>query len=72
MIDTEQDQVEAKVHTMPPCDFVGEDFVDCAGSDRYDFKTQVGSWANGCTAHYEYYRLYQDLGTGKGQRLVLT
>lgn len=65
------DLVEAKVNTMPDCDFAEYDDDECKGEDRFDFKTQMGPWANGCNLHYERYRLYMDLGTGKGQRLVL-
>jgi hypothetical protein len=56
----------AKVARLPRCDF---------GSDghlaTYDFKTTQGPWANGCKDHYLEHRFYPDLGTGKGQRLVV-
>ena len=55
----------AYVATIPACDF-------CGRPARYDFKTQHGPWAYGCEADYEVNRLYEDLGTGKGQRLVKT
>lgn len=55
---------EAKVAVLPKCSF-------CGKTAQYDFKTQQGSWAYGCTADYQTYRLYQGLGTGMGQRLVL-
>jgi hypothetical protein len=55
---------KVKVSVLPQCNF-------CGGEARYDFKTQQGSWAYGCTIDYEAYRLYQDLGTGMGQELVL-
>jgi len=38
---------------------------------EYDFKTKQGPWANGCYMHWVQYRAYPDLGTGKGQRLIL-
>ncbi len=37
----------------------------------YDFKTKQGPWANGCKRCYLIHRLYDTLGTGKGQLLVL-
>lgn len=46
------------------CDF-------CPKQAEYDFKTQMGPWANGCLEHYETYRLYLNLGTGMGQKLVV-
>lgn len=72
MPNTEPDLVEARVHTMPPCNFAETDEWECDNlPDRFDFMTQQGPWAFGCKRHYEVYRLYRDLGTGKGQRLVL-
>ena len=52
------------------CDFcqqAGEGFVQA----QFDFKTVMGPWANGCTRHYEKFRLYDRLGTGMGQRLIV-
>jgi hypothetical protein len=54
----------ARVAQLPTCSF-------CGGEARFDFKTQQGPWAFGCTIDYERHRLYQGLGTGMGQRLVL-
>jgi hypothetical protein len=46
------------------CDF-------CPAQAEYDFKTYMGPWANACEDDYLFYRAYQTLGTGKGQKLVL-
>lgn len=56
---------EARVARIPKCNFCGADA-------EYDFKTVTGQWAFGCREDYEAYRLYANLGTGMGQRLVLT
>ena len=55
---------EAHITTPKRCDF-------CGAEALYDFKTQMGPWANGCQEDYEAYRLYQNLGTGMGQKLIL-
>lgn len=52
------------VSTLPTCDF-------CDNLARYDFKTRMGPWANGCPEHWRANRLYPTLGTGKGQKLIL-
>jgi hypothetical protein len=54
----------AHVSVLPKCDF-------CPLTASFDFKTWLGPWANGCTAHWQMYRAFPDLGTGKGQRLVV-
>lgn len=57
------------------CDICPTDDVDHNNPPRlavYDFKTQFGPWANGCEAHYQSHRLYDSLGTGKGQKYVST
>lgn len=61
---------EVKMTTLPDCDFckVSRRRVEKA---EYDFKTNRGPWAYGCEVHYQLNRLYADLGTGKGQKLVL-
>lgn len=56
----------AIIARLPRCDFCRT--ITLA---RYDFKTTDGRWANGCEAHYRIHRAYRELGTGKGQRLVL-
>ena len=63
MTDTEVDQVEARVNTMPRCDF----HDGCQA--EYDFKTSMGPWANGCQAAFD--ENGGKLGTGRGQKLVL-
>jgi hypothetical protein len=64
----------AKVTQLPDCDLckhlpMDEDSVLPPRKAEYDFKTQDGRWANGCKPHYLRFRLYLDLGTGKGQKL---
>ncbi len=49
--------------TRALCDF------NCSKKAEYDFKTKTGPWANGCEAHWIANRFYQELGTGKGQKL---
>lgn len=53
---------EVIVEKLPTCDFCGK--VAC-----YDFKTKMGPWANACKEHYLSNRMYDTLGTGKGQKL---
>lgn len=60
----------ATLTTLPPCDLckVAGDRVATAA---YDAKTIHGPWAFMCEPHYLAHRAYPELGTGKGQRLVL-
>jgi hypothetical protein len=64
MTDMESDLVEARVHTMPFCDFHDH----CTA--QYDFKTTSGPWGNGCENAFREYGI--GLGTGLGQKLVLS
>lgn len=61
---TDKELTTAKVARLPKCNFCDRDAL-------YDFKTQQGSWAYGCQSDYEAYRLYLNLGTGMGQKLVV-
>ncbi len=58
------------VRKLPSCDF-----CDMNGEQvpaEYDFPTRADSrWANGCEEHWKMHRRYPDLGTGKGQKLVV-
>lgn len=54
---------EVEVAHKPKCSF-------CGKLAEFDFKTQMGQWAYGCKEDYETYRLYENLGTGMGQRLI--
>lgn len=54
------------VDSIPACDFC----YDPPDPGPYDFKTKMGPWAHGCKMHYELYRAYTTLGTGKGQLWV--
>ena len=60
----------AYISTPKYCDFcrmaTGE-----AVLAKYDFKTTNGQWGNGCPMHWRQYRLYDSLGVGKGQQLVI-
>lgn len=53
----------AKVLVIPKCDF-------CPKTAAYDGKTRMRIWANMCPDHMVEYGT--GLGTGRGQRLVLT
>lgn len=60
---------QVTVPVLPNCDM-------CALSDiefpaEYDAKTVYGPWANMCRRHWQVFAAFPDLGTGKGQRLVL-
>jgi len=55
---------EILVDELPRCDF-------CGKPANYDFSTKMGPWANGCVTCYKEYRRHDELGEGKGQKLVL-
>lgn len=55
---------EAKVAKLPECNF-------CSEPALYDFKTKMGPWAFGCQKHFDIHRLFDTLGTGRGQKLVV-
>lgn len=55
---------QAVVAELPDCNW-------CGDKAEYDFKTVMGPWGNGCQEHYVAFRAYGNLGTGKGQRLIL-
>lgn len=54
----------AVVVSLPKCDF-----PNCTKDATHDFKTKMGSWANGCREHWIQYRMSPELGLGLGQRL---
>jgi hypothetical protein len=58
----------AYVSTLPKCDLCP---ASCRNDAEYDFQTQMGSWAFGCSAHWKEYRASEKLGIGKGQRLEI-
>lgn len=64
-----KDLVEVKMASLPLCDFC--QIEGKREEAQYDFRTQFSSWAYGCQRHYEQHRMHPELGTGKGQRLVL-
>lgn len=53
-----------KVAELPKCSF-------CEKKARYDFRAYNGQWGYGCEEHWAEYRMYPNLGTGIGQRLML-
>ena len=55
---------QVKVSSLPQCNFGPE-------QAEYDFKTVFGPWAYGCREHYEALRQFPELGTGKGQKLIV-
>jgi hypothetical protein len=66
------------VSSLPTCDYCAEaDGIERPA--RFDFKTASGPWANGCERHWRLHARYRggpnhdepELGTGKGQRLLL-
>ena len=59
-----RDGTTTKVKTLPSCSF-------CCNKARYDFRTVIGSWAYACDWHYARHRMYDTLGTGKGQYLEI-
>ncbi len=59
---------EVQVTRLPNCDICAQGgHIQPA---KYDAKTIMGPWANLCQKHYEDFGI--QLGTGFGQRLVLT
>ena len=55
-----------KMRRLPKCDFCKDDTLA-----RYDARTYIGSWANMCEPHWMQMRMHSELGTGKGQELIL-
>ena len=62
----EKNLTEVVVARLPECDVCGE-------PAEYDVKTKFrrGVWANLCEFHWPELRAYEELGTGKGQKLVV-
>lgn len=58
------DTVKKRAEDQPNCNF-------CRNLAWYDFKTNRGPWAYGCEAHWIEHRLYNLLGTGKGQKFII-
>ena len=54
----------AWVGQQPKCD-------TCGAPAEYDYRMRQGCWAYGCRACWRANRMYPDLGTGKGQYLVV-
>ena len=55
---------QVKVTRLPDCAF-------CGNKAAYDARTIQSSWAYMCHADWLRWRMYADLGTGKGQELIL-
>lgn len=61
----------AYVHTLPDCD-IHKHQLDTPGVPAaYDAPTKGGPWANMCETCWVTHRRTPELGTGKGQRLVV-
>lgn len=58
------------VSVIPPCDFCKEGHSGEQVPAAVDGRTASGMWAYMCEAHFTLHGV--GLGTGKGQRLVLT
>lgn len=57
--------IEVVVSVLPTCDICSK------APAEYDFRTNTGTWANGCPACWKKNRATRELGVGNGQRLVL-
>ncbi len=55
---------QVKVARFPNCDL-------CTDKARYDARTLHGSWAYMCHTDWLKWRMYAELGTGKGQELIV-
>ena len=55
---------KTSVPELPKCGF-------CGKVATYDFKTMSGQWGYGCKHCYKLHRLYDSLGDGKGQELIV-
>jgi len=62
---------EAIVFRTPECDIHKYDYNEPGVPAVYDAKTDRGPWANMCQECFEDHAMFKELGTGKGQRLVL-
>ena len=62
---------EATVFRIPECDVHKYDKGVANVPAEYDAKTRRGPWANMCQACFDEEAMYPDLGTGKGQKLIL-
>jgi hypothetical protein len=60
-----------EVAALPDCDLCKLAPNATGNVAAYDAKTNRGPWAYLCESHWLTHRAYPDLGTGKGQRLVL-
>lgn len=56
----------ARVARIPNCDLCEQ-----PTPAEYDAKTKLGPWAYLCHHHYQLLAQFRQLGTGKGQRLLL-
>lgn len=55
-----------EVPQLPWCDFCADGLTLA----EYDFKTNMGPWANGCEKHWKQHRARPETGLGIGQLLV--
>lgn len=61
---------EVKVARLPECDICRYKKDKPGVQAVYDGKTRMGAWANMCEEDFQMYGV--GLGTGRGQRLVLS
>lgn len=64
----ERDVTVVRVERLPDCDYCRMNGI--MRPARYDFRTLLRAWANGCVDHYLIQRADTALGTGKGQLLI--
>lgn len=62
---------EAIMFRIPECDVHKYEKKQYDVPAVYDAKTKTGQWAYLCQSCFDDVAMYPDLGTGKGQRLVL-
>lgn len=62
---------EVIIAVQPDCDMCKSQGYNPVRKARYDARMYTGQWAYLCTGHYREYRGSKELGTGKGQKLVV-
>ena len=65
---------EVEVAVLPNCDIcthVEQRPESEVKKAAYDLRTNNGSWGYVCEEHRKTHAMHPDLGTGKGQRLIL-
>lgn len=66
---------EVEVAVIPDCD-ICKHYVRRPAAEvnkaAYDLRTKNGQWGYVCEEHRKDHAMHADLGTGKGQRLILS